>query len=201
MVSSTATRNWDNAEINLIKRLELDDDDKRSNVIDKFISLTPAQYVKMEKERKVREKDLENCLKSLTTLYSNVLDNKLSQGTIGRQIQQAREELLFPQPVNKYLGFDTAALTKSLFDLLEKIVTESSIEKPLPFKGDFTTLAMDAGNFNMSAQPTRLLIDNTDKNEDNSISSSDLTACCTTSVTGKSSSHTSVIEGSKLIMT
>lgn len=168
-------------------------DENNNNIIDKFVSITPNQYVKMEKERKIREKDLEDCLKSLTTLCSNVLDNKLSQSTIQKQIQEAREELLFPQPINKYLGFDTAALTNSLFDLLENIITESSIEKPLPFKGDLTTFAMNAGNFNTDVFTKAVK----NRNEDDSISCD--STMCTTILTERSSSQVDSVTEGKLI--
>lgn len=40
------------------------------------------------------------------------------------------------------------AMTTSFFDLLEKIVVPSSVNNPLPFHGDLTSLALDAGNIN-----------------------------------------------------
>lgn len=122
---------------------------------DRFISMTPGQYVRLQKERRSHRKDLETCLKSLTTLYSNVVEDKESQGTLVKQLNQAREELVFPRANKQFIGFDTAALTNSLFDLLENIVAESSVDRPLPFKGDLTTLALDAGNLSVLAAPRR----------------------------------------------
>lgn len=127
--------------------------------IDNILNLTPEQFVKFDQIRKSREDDMVYCLKSLSTLYADKVENKYSEKTVQRHIQLAKEHL---QQANissetcRYLGRNTEALTKSLFDMLEGIVLSSSVQNPLPFKGDIPTLAFDAGHLTTKISNTCL---------------------------------------------
>lgn len=134
----------------------------RQNYIDTLLALSPVDFIKMDKDRKIRVSQLQNCLKSLTTLYDNIVKKQYSEELINGHLNIVKENIKYikmnSQPI-QYFGFEAEAMTKSLFHLLERIIAKSSIQNPLPFKGDITTLALEVGN---------LLPQNSDKleNED-----------------------------------
>lgn len=111
-------------------------------------SLTPREFVKRDKQKKLRERNMKNCFDSLTTLYDNVLVRKYSENTLQNHLELAKESTqcakICSQHTMNTLPCD--AMTQSLFNLLEKIVIPSSTSAHLPFDGDFTTLVLDAGN-------------------------------------------------------
>nr|XP_022911782.1 uncharacterized protein LOC111422782 [Onthophagus taurus]XP_022913955.1 uncharacterized protein LOC111424589 [Onthophagus taurus] len=126
---------------------------ENSGNFDTVASMTPAEFVKKEKERRLREKELQKCFESLTSLYGSVIDRKYSVNTLQNKLELAKESV---QCGKCNLGdIDvglSAAMTDSLFDLLEKIVLPSSLNNPLPFNGDMTRLVLDAGDLNLNKQ-------------------------------------------------
>lgn len=122
--------------------------------IENMLSLTPDEYVQKDIISKLTQSDFGFCLKSLTTLFETCVNGKKSETTIKRQIQMAKEELQnasIATDTNRYFGRNAIALTSSLFDLLEGIILSSSLEHPLPFKGDLTTFIFDVGNLNINS--------------------------------------------------
>lgn len=119
---------------------------ERKRLADQILSLTPDQYVKLDKKRRKKEKEFENHSASLATLCRNVTRQKYSSSTLSRQIEMVRENLECNSKSleGKYLGHKADIMTRSLLCILEHIITNSSLENPLPFKGDITTLALDA---------------------------------------------------------
>ncbi|GJQ76199.1 hypothetical protein Trydic_g1942 [Trypoxylus dichotomus] len=118
-------------------------------------SLTPAEYVKRDKEKRLRERELQRCFQSLTTLYDNVVEKKFSEKTLTTQLEMAKEQTQCTKmaPPSTLVTLPCDAMTTSLFDLLEKIIVPSSVNNPLPFHGDLTSLALDAGNINPKQNP------------------------------------------------
>lgn len=116
--------------------------------LENIASLSPSEYVKIDKERRLREKELQRCFQSLTTLYDNVVERKYSEKTLTTQLEMAKEQTQCTKmaPASTLVSLPCDAMTTSLFDLLEKIVVPSSVNNPLPFHGDLTSLALDAGN-------------------------------------------------------
>lgn len=121
-----------------------------SDRLESIASLTPAEYVKRDKERRLRERELQRCFQSLTTLYDNVVEKKFSEKTLTNQLAMAKEQTQCTKmaPPSTLVTLPCDAMTTSLFDLLEKIIVPSSVNNPLPFRGDLTSLALDAGNIN-----------------------------------------------------
>lgn len=122
--------------------------------IDRVLTMTPEEYIKHDCVRKARENDLVNCIKSLSTLYQDAVARKTSRQATQQHLELAREHLeqaKISSDTSRYLGRNADALTSSLFDLLEGIIMSSSPERPLPFKGDLTTLIFDAGNLTMKS--------------------------------------------------
>lgn len=122
--------------------------------IDTVLSMTPEDYIKNDYVRKAKENELVNCIKSLSTLYQDAVVRKVSRQTTHRHLELAKEHLeqaKISSDTARYLGRNADALTSSLFDLLEGIIMTSAPERPLPFKGDLTTLIFDAGNLNMKS--------------------------------------------------
>ncbi|KAK5649069.1 hypothetical protein RI129_003961 [Pyrocoelia pectoralis] len=109
-------------------------------------NITPQQFVKMERERKLREEDFDCGTQSLSTLCQMVVRRELSSETIQKKIVTLKENLECKALTleGKYLGNKAGDMSESLINMLENLITNSSVEKPLPFKGDITTLAVDA---------------------------------------------------------
>ncbi|KAF2879771.1 hypothetical protein ILUMI_26397 [Ignelater luminosus] len=127
---------------------------EKKKYAEKIANLTPEQFVKIDKERKLREKELDSYMTSLSTLCKNVLNKKYSSQTLQKQVEMAKENLQCNKTSleGKYLGFKTEAMTKSLFNMLEQMITNSSLQNPLPFKGDITTLALDVADLSTDNQ-------------------------------------------------
>lgn len=117
--------------------------------IDNVLKLTPDEYLKQQKQLNSKN-EFHACLKSLSSLYEDCLRGEKSDTELQKQLQLAKDSL--GEDAVKYLGKNAQYLTQSLFDLLEKMVMSSSLEKPLPFKGDITTLVFDAGNFSVEEE-------------------------------------------------
>lgn len=123
--------------------------------IQKFLSLTPNQFVKIDKAKK-RSK-LRQSSRSLATLYNSTIERRLSSETIKRHIELAKEHLelaKMSKDIRSNVKMDVDRVTGSLFDLLERIITTSSLENPLPFRGDIAGLAVDMANLSLDAFPT-----------------------------------------------
>lgn len=117
----------------------------KSMMVDKLASLSPAQYVKLDKERQLRERQLKGCMHSLTTLFDNIVTRKFPETNLKEQIETAKEETVCSRvsdQVMKYL--DSESVTESLINVLNDIVEDN--ENPLPLKGDLTALVYDIGN-------------------------------------------------------
>ncbi|XP_018322998.1 uncharacterized protein LOC108735510 isoform X2 [Agrilus planipennis] len=119
--------------------------EERMRYIDNLITLTPTEFVQVDKERRLRDRELSGCLKSLTSLCESVIMKKESRDTIRKQIEMAKQHAEYVKNSTKNMHLDTAYMTKSFFDLMEQLVTRSNLDNPVPFKGDFTGLALDAG--------------------------------------------------------
>lgn len=118
--------------------------------LEKFLSLTPNQFVEMDKERKNSER-LRQYTRSLAALYTTAVQRKLSDASIKRHIELAKEHLELAKISNT--NFKVNRITSSLFELLEKIISNSSAKKPFPFRGDIAVLAMDMANLSMDNDP------------------------------------------------
>lgn len=114
--------------------------------IENVLKHTPEEYLKQQKQLHSKN-EFHACLKSLSSLYEDCIKGEKTDKELQQQLQIAKDSL--GEDAVKYLGKNAQYLTQSLFDLLEKMVMSSSLENPLPFKGDITTLVFDAGNFNV----------------------------------------------------
>lgn len=114
--------------------------------IENVLKMTPDEYLKQQKQVNSKN-EFHACLKSLSSLYEDCIKGEKSDRELQKQLQNAKDSL--GEDAIKYLGKNAQYLTQSLFDLLEKMVMSSSLENPLPFKGDITTLVFDAGNLNV----------------------------------------------------
>lgn len=120
--------------------------------IDNVLKLTPEEYLRQQKQLHSKN-EFHACLKSLSSLYEDCIKGEKSDTELQKQLQMAKDSL--GEDAVRYLGKNAQYLTQSLFDLLEKMVMSSSLENPLPFKGDFTTLVFDAGNLNVEEDVER----------------------------------------------
>ncbi|KAF5283880.1 hypothetical protein FQA39_LY04700 [Lamprigera yunnana] len=125
---------------------------------DQLINLTPEQYVQLDKERKMRQKDLDMATNSLSTLCHNVIKRQWSEATLTQKLAAFRENLECNSLDILYAGNKAAVTTDSLLSILEKLITHSSVENPLPFKGDITTLALDAADMLQHNRDTEKLV-------------------------------------------
>lgn len=114
--------------------------------IEHVLKLTPEEYLKQQKQLS-SQNEFHACLKSLSSLYEDCIKGEKSDNELQKQLQVAKDSI--GEDAIKYLGKNAQYLTQSLFDLLEKMVMSSSLDNPLPFKGDITTLVFDAGNLNV----------------------------------------------------
>lgn len=114
--------------------------------IESMLKLTPDEYLKQQKQLHSKN-EFHACLKSLSSLYEDCIKGEKSDRELQKQLQVAKNSL--GEDTIKYLGKNAQYLTQSLFDILEKMVMSSSLENPLPFKGDITTFIFDAGNLNI----------------------------------------------------
>lgn len=55
--------------------------------------------------------------------------------------------------VGSTMKADVDKVTGSLFSLLERIITTSSLEKQFPFRGDLAGLAVDMANLSLDVDP------------------------------------------------
>lgn len=117
--------------------------------IDNVLKLTPEEYLKQQKQVNSKN-EFQACLKSLSSLYEDCIKGEKSDKELQKQLQIAKDSL--GEDAVKYLGKNVQYLTQSLFDMLEKVVISSSLENPLPFKGNITTLVFDAGNLNVEEE-------------------------------------------------
>lgn len=88
----------------------------------------------------------------MATLYNTAIDRKLSEDTIKRHIDLAKEHLelaKMSKDMKSNMKIDVDKVTGSLFDILERIITTSSLEKPFPFRGDIAGLAVDMANLSL----------------------------------------------------
>ncbi|KAF5280905.1 hypothetical protein FQR65_LT03054 [Abscondita terminalis] len=123
-----------------------DTDNDKKILSDELLSLTPEEYVKLEKEKKLREKELDNSKYSLSTLCQIAIKKQWSDSTFKKNLSALKENLECNSSSleGKYLGHKTGMMTESLLCMLENLINNSSIDNPLPFKGNIATLAVDA---------------------------------------------------------
>ena len=97
---------------------------QRSLYAETLASITPREFVKRDKERKLKEIESSKCSQSLTKLYSNVMENKLSESTLNLHLELAKEEtystkIESPPPV---FMLPTEETTQSLLDIVERLM-------------------------------------------------------------------------------
>lgn len=118
--------------------------------LERFLSLTPNQFVEMDKERKNSER-IRQYTQSLAALYTTAVQRKLSDASIKKHIELAKEHLELAKLTST--NFKVDRITSSLFELLERIICNTSPKKPFPFRGDIAVLAMDMANLSMDSDP------------------------------------------------
>lgn len=125
---------------------------KLSRKIDDYMTLTPEHYVKIDKLLNMQNTKTPYG-KSLSNLYTDLVEKKYSEESLKRLVKDTKEQLEQAKvsEVFRYVsGNSSDGLTRSLFNLLEKIVLSSSLKNPLSFKGEFTTLSFDVGRVTMA---------------------------------------------------
>lgn len=111
----------------------------------RLAALTPQEFVRLDLEHSKRQRDVKSAMDSLSALYETVISRKISQHAVKEKLQNAKEHLQCMKYTVPMRFLETQNLTESLFNILEKHIISSSIENPLAFKGDFTSLAYETG--------------------------------------------------------
>lgn len=108
---------------------------RKSLYAETLASITPREFVKRDKERKLKEMETLKCPpESLTKLYNDVMKKNLSESTMNTQLELAKEQTYCvkdtpPPPV---FTLPAEGTTQSLLDIIERIVrsyTTNSISR------------------------------------------------------------------------
>lgn len=141
------TRNCNrNKFANLIGgNMELPKDFARNGrFIDKLTALTPAEFVRLDKEQQMRSLQTTRCIRSLTSIFNNVVHKRFDEP----QRRGAKKEYCSCMPSTQVLMqfLDSERATDSLIHVLNDIIEDTNAENPLPFSGELTALVCDIGN-------------------------------------------------------
>lgn len=112
-------------------------EDEKYEKIDQILSVSPSDYIKKDKEKKIHENELRHCLKSLTTLLECSVASRMSTTSLAKSISIIRDHLKTANSNENITENDKKATqnnrktTESLFDMMERSLNQSVKEDGL----------------------------------------------------------------------
>lgn len=131
-------------------------EEEKYEKIDQILSVSPSDYIKKDKEKKIHENELRHCLKSLTTLLECSVASRMSTTSLAKSISIIRDHLKTANSnenivENKKKSTENnRKTTDSLFDMMERSLTQSAREDGVTLQGDQPR----EGNFSLYSSPS-----------------------------------------------
>ncbi|KAK9877443.1 hypothetical protein WA026_018553 [Henosepilachna vigintioctopunctata] len=127
--------------------------------IDQILSVSPSDYIKKDKEKKIHENELRHCLKSLTALLECSVASKMSTTSLAKSISIIREHLKSAKS-NEHITEDNHQIietskkaTESLYDIMERSLTQS-VQEQVASHGDTAQTGNLEENFSVYSSPS-----------------------------------------------
>lgn len=98
--------------------------DERYDKIDQILSVTPSEFIRRDKERKVQENELTTCLKSLTSLLQSNEGKNFSDPSLQKNIELLKTQLRNSESVNDLRTLKKET-TENLYELMEESLLQS----------------------------------------------------------------------------
>ncbi|XP_044744503.1 uncharacterized protein LOC123306523 [Coccinella septempunctata] len=135
-------------------------EEEKYEKIDQILSVSPSDYIKKDKEKKIHENELRHCLKSLTTLLECSVASRMSTTSLAKSISIIRDHLKTTgsneniAESNKKATENNRKTTDSLFDMMERSLTQSAKEDGVTSHGDRARRSSLEGNFSIYSSPS-----------------------------------------------
>ncbi|KAL3289109.1 hypothetical protein HHI36_003550 [Cryptolaemus montrouzieri] len=134
-------------------------DGEKYEKIDQILSVSPSDYIKKDKEKKIHENELRHCLKSLTTLLECSVASKMSNTSLAKSISIIKNHLKSSNSCenitdNKKTIENNRNTTESLFDMMERSLTLSTKEDGMTSHGDVARMGSLEESFSVYSSPS-----------------------------------------------